>query len=190
MDFWSQLQGTRSFWWEPVSTRIIFLLESQMTVLQQKKGLIPLSLINTHGQKSGDVLSHQVLQDSCTFASVFETSVPKLPHSFEGCSNSSHHIWFPTSRKEYRRTKRKDKWTRKLSLKEMTGTLFYYALLCFVASAFFFFSHKLKVCGNAVWRKSINVIFPIAFAHFVTFLKFSKYVNFSIIMVFVMVMFD
>ena len=54
---------------------------------------------------------------------------------------------------------------------------------------FFFFFYKLKVCGNAVLRKSVNVIFPIAFAHFVIFLKFSKYLNFSIIM-FVMVMFD
>ena len=43
---------------------------------------------------------------------------------------------------------------------------------------FFFFFNKLKVCSNAVLRKSINVIFPIAFAHFVTFLKLSKYLNF------------
>lgn len=43
------------------------------------------------------------LQDSSLFASLFEASIPKLPHSLEGCSNSSHHIWFPAGRRTGRK---------------------------------------------------------------------------------------
>ena len=98
------------------------------------------------------------LQDSSIFASLCEASIPKLPYSLEGCSNSSHHIWFPNSRKEYRRKKKKDNCTCKLSLRD---TLFY----CVCRYCIFY---RLKVCGNPVLSKPIGAIFPTAFAHFVS----------------------
>ena len=45
--------------------------------------------------------------------------------------------------------------------------LFGFALLPFMGTVFFF-SPKLKVCGNPTCSKSIPAIFPTAFAHFVS----------------------
>lgn len=68
-------------------------------------------------------LTHKVLQalDPFIFASLFDASIPKLLHDLNGCSSSSHHICFLTSRKEYRKKKKKEKHICRLSIKDIIG---------------------------------------------------------------------
>ena len=46
----------------------------------------------------------------------------------------------------------------------------YYTLLYCASQimAFFFFPHKLKVCGNTALSKSIGIIFPTGLAYFIS----------------------
>ena len=53
--------------------------------------------------------------------------------------------------------------------------------------------YKLKVCGGPASSKSIGIIFPTAFAHFMSLSHFSNSCNISdffIIIIFVMVIYD
>lgn len=70
----------------------------------------------------------------------------------------------------------------------------YLLQLCFPLSCFAdiaFFSYKLKVCDNSASSKSINIIFPTVFTHFVSLchtLLIFQYFELFIIIISVMVM--
>lgn len=67
----------------------------------------------------------------------------------------------------------------------------YTGMLCFIAFCRFCIVHKLKVCDNSASSKSINIIFPTVFTHFVSLchtLLIFQYFELFIIIISVMVM--
>ena len=66
-----------------------------------------------------------------------------------------------------------------------------FTALCFTVLCRYCVFYKLKVCGNLALRELIDVIFPTAFVNFVShFVNIRNISNFSIIILFVMVIFD